>query len=90
MVSGDEDGMVWGWEVETVRSSFLPAPSFTDFLVRKQGKRIDVSNSRSQGAPLGKRFKAHEKAILWTAFHEKEQQLITAGADGAVKVWGTG
>ncbi|GAA6031594.1 hypothetical protein JCM8097_006539 [Rhodosporidiobolus ruineniae] len=57
VVSGDEEGRVWGWELET-------------------------------GTPLGQPFKAHEKAILWTAHHPKEQQLVTAGADGAVKVWG--
>ncbi|GJN92506.1 hypothetical protein Rhopal_005536-T1 [Rhodotorula paludigena] len=40
------------------------------------------------GAPIGSPFKAHEKAILWTAHHPKEQHLVTAGADGSVKVWG--
>ncbi|GAA6046211.1 hypothetical protein NBRC10513_002204 [Rhodotorula toruloides] len=40
------------------------------------------------GTPLGKPFKAHEKAILWTAHHPKEQQLVTASSDGTVKVWG--
>ncbi|GAA6003377.1 WD40 repeat domain-containing protein [Rhodotorula paludigena] len=40
------------------------------------------------GAPIGSPFKAHERAILWTAHHPKEQQLVTAGADGSVKVWG--
>ncbi|GAA5832762.1 hypothetical protein JCM11251_005753 [Rhodosporidiobolus azoricus] len=57
VVCGDEEGMVYGWDLET-------------------------------GNPLGKPFKAHEKAVLWTAHHPKEQRLITAGADGAIKVWG--
>ncbi|GAA6014981.1 hypothetical protein JCM10207_008692 [Rhodosporidiobolus poonsookiae] len=57
IISGDEDGMVWGWDLET-------------------------------GATLGKPFKAHEKAVLWTAHHPKEQQMVTASSDGTVKVWG--
>ncbi|GAA5859512.1 hypothetical protein JCM8547_006857 [Rhodosporidiobolus lusitaniae] len=57
VISGDEEGMVRGWDLET-------------------------------GSPVGKPFKAHEKAVLWTAHHPKQDQLITAGADGAVKVWG--
>lgn len=31
--------------------------------------------------------KEHEKAILWTAHHPTERQLVTAGADGLIKVW---
>ncbi|GAA5969443.1 hypothetical protein JCM11641_008118 [Rhodosporidiobolus odoratus] len=57
VICGDEEGMIWGWELETAN-------------------------------PLGKPFKAHEKAVLWTAHHPKEQQLITASSDGTVKVWG--
>ncbi|BGP18499.1 hypothetical protein JCM10213_001185 [Rhodosporidiobolus nylandii] len=38
--------------------------------------------------PLGKPFKAHEKAILWTSHNPKQQQLVTASSDGTVKVWG--
>ncbi|GAA5936128.1 hypothetical protein JCM1841_007060 [Sporobolomyces salmonicolor] len=57
VVCGDEDGRVWGWEVES-------------------------------GNPAGKPFKAHDKAILWTAHHPKQQQLVTASADGTVKIWG--
>lgn len=39
-----------------------------------------------QGKSLGQ-FKAHERAILWTSHHPKEQQMVTASADGTVKVW---
>lgn len=46
-------------------------------------------HARAQGNPLARAsFKAHDKPILWTAHHPKEQQLITASSDGAVKVWG--
>ncbi|TKA53690.1 hypothetical protein B0A53_03732 [Rhodotorula sp. CCFEE 5036] len=40
------------------------------------------------GTILGKPFKAHERAILWTAHNPKERQLVTASSDGKVKVWG--
>ncbi|KPV73791.1 uncharacterized protein RHOBADRAFT_38400 [Rhodotorula graminis WP1] len=55
---GDEDGKVWGWDLES-------------------------------GNPLARAsFQAHDKPILWTAHHPKEQQLVTASSDGTVKVWG--
>ncbi|BGP57087.1 hypothetical protein JCM8202_006317 [Rhodotorula sphaerocarpa] len=41
-----------------------------------------------EGTLLGKPFKAHERAVLWTTHHPKEPQLITAGSDSKVKVWG--
>jgi WD40 repeat protein len=40
-----------------------------------------------QGEKLGE-VTAHDRAILWTAHHPKEQQMLTASSDGTVKVWG--
>lgn len=43
--------------------------------------------SSEQGMQTGE-FRAHDRAILWTTHHPKEQQLITASSDGTVKIWG--
>jgi hypothetical protein len=84
---------VRGWDVETVRLLFR----LSIVLACRHLHRLRTFRAVAdflpflpleQGALLGTPFKAHERAILWTSHHTKEQQLITAGADGAVKVWG--
>ncbi|SCZ89177.1 BZ3500_MvSof-1268-A1-R1_Chr1-1g01009 [Microbotryum saponariae] len=40
------------------------------------------------GKQLGSGFRAHERAILWTAHHPKQDELVTASADATVKIWG--
>lgn len=58
-------------------------------ILRAALTQLSASLSRAQGNPLARAsFKAHDKPILWTAHHPKEQQLITASSDGTVKVWG--
>lgn len=77
VVMGDEDGLVWAWDTETVSSviaSSLLERSLTAALI--------------QGEKLGQ-VRAHDRAILWTAHHPKKQQMLTASSDGTVKVWGT-
>jgi len=32
--------------------------------------------------------KVHEKAVLWTEHHSQNNELLTAGADGAILLWG--
>lgn len=78
VVMGDEDGKLWAWDVETVRF-----PSLSCFPPRFLLTRYwDI-----QGAVLSS-HRAHDQAILWTAHHPTEQQVVTACADGTVKIWG--
>lgn len=42
-----------------------------------------------QGQALARSKKpAHDRAILWTDHHPTERTMVTAGADGLIKVWG--
>lgn len=94
VVCGDEEGKVFTWDMEAVSrlgtltlrgaTSGVAAPRIG---VAARGTRI-LTPFRMQGSLIGKPFKAHERAILWTTHHPKERQLITASSDGKVKVWG--
>lgn len=84
---GDEDGRVWSWGVEDVS-----CPLFLHFEWRKRKRRSanECAGGLDEKGELIGSFKAHERAILWTLSHPKEKQLITAGADGNIKIWGAG
>jgi len=59
VISGDEDGRVWAWDLVNAEKPLAPAPP----------------------------PKVHEKVCLWTEHHPTEKELVTASADGTVKVW---
>lgn len=76
VVFGDEDGKVWTWDVETVsRSARAHVRQQKTNVQRYQGKTVSTTQ-------------AHDRTILWTAHHDTNSQLVTASADGTVKVWG--
>lgn len=77
VVCGDEDGRVWAWDLLDVRAlSILQASMLMDSAV--------------QAAPLQPNPppRVHDKSITWVECHPVEaNELVTAGADGSVKVW---
>ena len=62
-------------------------------MAAKTGLQADgalFGNLNSQGEPLPRASvkSAHSRAILWTDHHPTDRIMVTAGADGLVKVWG--
>lgn len=66
VVGGDEDGILWGWDVLT-------------------GKKLNA------GAGAKSESKSHDKSILWAEGSPAQgaNEMVTAGADGFVKIWST-
>lgn len=79
IVAGDEKGMVWAWDLLDVSSVVM------SFL-----KHLPIIATTTQAQPLSPNPppKVHEKVITWTEHHPSEDgEMITASADGTVKVW---
>jgi mitogen-activated protein kinase organizer 1 len=75
VVCGDEDGRVWAWDLLSVRR--LPAGCTS-------------ADGTHQGAPMEPNPppRVHDKVITWTEHHPTDKdEMVTASADGTVKVW---
>ncbi|KAK4057111.1 hypothetical protein OIO90_002011 [Microbotryomycetes sp. JL221] len=66
------------------QAAFGPAEAF---VVIGDEKGFVYAWDTETGANTAK-IKAHDRAVLWTAHHPKDAQMITASSDGKVKVWG--
>ena len=78
VLCGDEDGAVWAWDLVDVRLS------------RSSPVSAHRADADAQAAPLQPNPppKVHHKVITWTEHHPAEAgELVTASADGTVKVW---
>jgi mitogen-activated protein kinase organizer 1 len=78
-VCGDERGMVWAWDLVDVRSR---PPQVT--------LRMHLNTLLSQATLFQPNPppKVHNKCITWTEQNPVEAgEIITASADGDVKVW---
>lgn len=77
IVAGDENGAVWAWDLLDVsppETSHAPM----SHLLFMQAKPLQPNPPP----------KVHHKVITWTEHHPTEAgELITASADGTVKVW---
>ena len=76
VVCGDESGSVWAWDLVDVRT--------------RPGPAVACDADQLQAAPLQPNPppKVHDKVVTWVEHHPVEAgELITASADGTVKVW---
>lgn len=81
VVAGDENGAIWAWDLLDV--SYLTLMHTSDMylseLLLTQAKPLQPNPPP----------KVHHKVVTWTEHHPTEAgELITASADGTVKVWG--
>ena len=82
VLCGDEHGTVWAWVLVDVRivSPFIPVRLFLTGV-----QLIQAAPLQPNPPP-----KVHERVITWIEQHPVEAgELITASADGMVKVWRT-
>ena len=82
VICGDEKGTVWAWDLLDVCFYFQAA-------TRETLTDLDTA-SDVQGKPLQPNPppKVHDKVITWVDHHPIEAgEMITASADGTVKVW---
>ena len=80
VLCGDEEGCLWSWDLVEVRFRIWLASSM---VFMKELDCIQATTIGSTPPP-----KAHEKPILWTAYHPEGSELLTASGDGTVRVWG--
>ena len=75
VVCGDENGQVWAWDLLDV----CPSRSILSLISESPKTKVLQPNPPP---------KAHEKLITWTEHHPTDAgEMITASADGTVKVW---
>jgi len=79
VVAGDENGAIWAWDLLDVSSLiFMHTGDIQYELLLMQAKPF-----KPNPPP-----KVHHKVITWTEHHPTEAgELMTASADGTVKVW---
>jgi mitogen-activated protein kinase organizer 1 len=77
VVAGDENGSIWAWDLLDV--------SRYPYVCRWQVSELFLE----QAKPLKPNPppKVHHKVVTWTEHHPDAGELITASADGTVKVW---
>lgn len=59
---------------------------FRVFVHDPSGKKLNCIQATTIGSTPPP--KAHEKPILWTAYHPEGSELLTASGDGTIRVWG--
>ena len=82
VLCGDEHGTVWAWDLVDVRI----VPPFIPARLLLTGVQLIQATPLQPNPPP----KVHERVITWIEQHPVEAgELITASADGMVKVWRT-
>ena len=78
VITGDENGAIWAWDLLDVSSLTFMHRRHTSELLLTQAKPLEPNPPP----------KVHHKVVTWTEHHPTEAgELITASADGTVKVW---
>lgn len=79
VICGDENGMIWAWDLLDVRGHRC----FSIFIFAKR-----VLLPQAAPLPPSPPPKVHGGVVLWVEHHPIEDgEMISAGADGTVKVW---
>ncbi|GAA6062533.1 hypothetical protein JCM10212_004299 [Sporobolomyces blumeae] len=86
--NGQVIGTYTGHDNESYRTQSAFAGEAEEVVVSGDEKGCVRGWDVERGTAIGKPFKAHERAILWTSHHPKERQMVTASSDGTVKIWG--
>jgi mitogen-activated protein kinase organizer 1 len=77
---GDEAGSVWAWDLLDVRFSHREVGKARSVLLME---RLKATTLQPNPPP-----KVHHKVITWIEHHPSEVgEVVTASADGTVKVW---
>ena len=75
MVCGDENGQVWAWDLLDVSGCIL------------EGLQL-MGNVQASVLMPNPPPKVHDKVVSWVEHHPVEAgEMVTASADGTVKVW---
>jgi WD40 repeat protein len=76
-VAGDKNGSIWAWDLLDV--------SCYSYVCRRRvsGLFLEQAKPLKPNPPS----KVHHKVVTWTEHHPEARELITASADGTVKVW---
>ena len=78
VIAGDESGAIWAWDLLDVSLHFYAHPCPLSEHILVQTKPLNPNPPP----------KVHQKVVTWTEHHPTEAgELITASADGTVKVW---
>lgn len=78
VVCGDEEGRVWAWDLLDVSISSILLSSALTRLTMVQAVPLQPNPPP----------RVHDKSVTWVEHHPAEaNELVTAGADGLVKVW---
>ncbi|KNZ43994.1 hypothetical protein VP01_962g4 [Puccinia sorghi] len=82
VLAGDEDGLLWAWDLESVSQISFP------LLSRLKGSHQLLLIQGKKNRAMS--FDAHKKHVTWVECHPKSNCLITAAADGFIRLWNLG